>query len=1086
MKIEKINKNIFKIIILLILIFGFRFTHANYENLEVNISPEGVIDPFSVSCTGTNATALLLKYPYPFSYSVLEYMRRPCLGGMVTFDSFDLNEYLNNNGGQYPLWQYYYRTPFKLVIKDTTNVYAPDAPIYHQIINLPSASNQYSNNVLDPNNYTYPTLAVGPSFDFNGENWLEYVRPSTPPVPIGDQNDLPAQVSPNGDVPRVSINCTIGNNYTLSLVHRDGDVVSYSYGVLERIYCYDGIITFKEFNLNNLLTTQIDPNWWLYVRTPVEYIIKDTTGLYRCDEYDCPLISLEGVHNNFDRSLYLASSTVWTTVGKGPVFDRDENQNWFNVKEPEGNSSVLFLPGIMGSRLYKEIGSIDCGDVLISNDCFEHNEVWTSVFDSDHIELALNTQGKSINSIYTIDDVISSGESKETGIIDEIFGLNLYKSFISDLREWKSEEIIADYVFIPYDWRLSLEDIITNGATTTRNKLEYTNSQNFSESYILKKLLELQQSSHNGKVTIIAHSNGGLVAKALLQKLKDTNNPLYNHIDKIILVAVPQVGTPDAISALLHGSSIGYGLLMTNQRSRALMENMPSVYNLLPSSGYFTTIDPAFAVGKVISFKNDPLFSSQLSEYGVFVSNEEELKDYILGTDGRIKPAYNDTKKPNIGNSVLYSQAQSVHSMLDIWQPSSTTEIIQIAGWGEETLAGLDYVVNKNYLSPDTISYKPRKVIDGDGTVVVPSALWMSTSTPNIERWWVNLLKYNNPILGNNRIHRDMLEISNLRNFIKSVIVGSNFVDPENIVVNNTSTFISNDTRLHYTLHSPLSLGVFDSLGRYTGLDPITLQIKEEIPGVTYEQIGEVQFISIPKNLEHILKLQGLTEGSFSLDVEKQIGNNVVDSSSFQGIPVATSTVATLFVGQDLEINDYLLNIDNDGDGQTDKSLNAVSGDVVIYDVTPPELQITFDLNTKDVVFSSVDNIDSNSTITFTDTEITLTDLSGNTTIIPFKKFKDSKTKLRLAYNKIIRNGVETSLPNTNIIYDWKEKKGELTDLDTRIIQRGVERYIFNYNKTKNVTIIRERKNSTVVKTTEPGFVVVNIKTKSDGLEVNY
>lgn len=756
------------------------------------------------------------------------------------------------------------------------------------------------------------------------------------------------------------------------------------------------------------------------------------------------------------------------------------------VETPEGNSSVLFIPGIMASRLYKEKGSIDCGDVLISNDCFEHNEVWASVFDSDHVELALNTQGKSINPIYTIDDVRNNGESRETGIIDEIFGFNLYKSFISDLRKWKSEEIISDYAFIPYDWRLSLEDIITNGATTTRNKLEYTNSQNFSESYILKKLLELQQSSHNGKVTIIAHSNGGLVAKALVQKLKDTNNPLYNQIDKIILVAVPQVGTPDAISALLHGSSIGFGLLMTNQRSRALMENMPSVYNLLPSSGYFTTIDPAFEVGKVILFKNDPLFSSQLSEYGVFVSNEEELKDYILGTDGRIKPEYNDTKKPNIGNSVLYSKAQSVHSMLDTWQPSSTTEIIQIAGWGEETLAGLDYVVNKNYLSPDTISYKPRKVIDGDGTVVVPSALWMSTSTPNVERWWVNLLKYNNPILGNNRIHRDILEIPNLRNFIKSLITGKTFIDPENIVVSNTSILISGDTRLHYTLHSPLTLGVVDSLGRYTGLDPITLEIKEEIPGVAYEQIGEVQFISIPKNFEHTLRLQGLSEGSFSLDIEKQIGNNVVDSASFQGIPTSTSTAVTLVVGQDLEINDYVLSIDNNGDGQTDKYLNAVSEGVVVYDTTPPELQITFDLNTKDVVFSSVDSIDKNSSIDFTDTEITLTDLSGNTTIIPFKKFKDSKTKLRLVYNKIIRNGIETSLPNTNIIYDWKEKKGELTDLDTRIIQRGVERYIFNYNKTKNATIIKERKNSNIIKNTKSGFVVVNIETQGDGLEVNY
>ncbi|MDP4272612.1 MAG: hypothetical protein Q8909_21190, partial [Bacteroidota bacterium] len=172
-------------------------------------------------------------------------------------------------------------------------------------------------------------------------------------------------------------------------------------------------------------------------------------------------------------------------------------------------SNVLFLPGVMGSRLYEESGSTE-------------KELWVSSNDSNQSDLVLDNSGRSVNSeIYTKDDTQNNGEVDETGIVSDVYGFNMYKSFINDLRKWKNDDnIIADYAFIPYDWRLSLNDIITNGFVSSGNNLSYNKSQDFSESFILKKLEELQKSSRTGKVTIIAHSNGGLVAKALIQKLK--------------------------------------------------------------------------------------------------------------------------------------------------------------------------------------------------------------------------------------------------------------------------------------------------------------------------------------------------------------------------------------------------------------------------------------------------------------------------------------------------------------------------------------------------------------------------------------
>lgn len=602
-------------------------------------------------------------------------------------------------------------------------------------------------------------------------------------------------------------------------------------------------------------------------------------------------------------------------------------------------SNVLFFPGLMGSKLYEkgEGGSVYCGPGITGSECFTDNELWFSTSDSSQAKLSLDVAGKSIFDIFTKNDTQKlDSDTDERGVLEEIFGLNTYKSFLADLKNWKQDGTIKDYAFIPYDWRFSLEDIITNGAIAIDGNLSYKNTQNFSESFILKKLEDLQKTSKSGKVTIIAHSNGGLVTKALVQKLKDTGNPLYDKIDKIIFVAVPQLGTPSAFINLLHGSDTGPGgFVMSNERSRQLAENMPTVYNLLPSASYFTMPQIPFAPEKLISFEDAPLFDPQISKYGLDISDETELKDYILGGDGRTKPIFDDTAHPNIGNSVLYNQAQNVHQILDSWQPSPDTKVIQVAGWGVETLSGFDYKAYKDFLGNEKISYTPNLVVDGDQTVVVPSALWMSTTSPNVERWWVDLKKYNKNNIPD-RVHRDILEVPSLRNLINYEIKDSVFTDAENIIVNNTSTLISSDSRLHFTLHSPLTLGITDSEGKYSGMDPTTKKVKQEIPDVDYRQIGEVQFLSVPAGIPYTLKLQGYAEGSFSLDIEKQTGNTVTDTFLFEGIHSFISTLATIDIGTSFDVLTSKLKVDENGDGSVDKIYPIVAEPPVTPPPAPP------------------------------------------------------------------------------------------------------------------------------------------------------
>ncbi|MEK7113839.1 MAG: right-handed parallel beta-helix repeat-containing protein, partial [Patescibacteria group bacterium] len=527
-------------------------------------------------------------------------------------------------------------------------------------------------------------------------------------------------------------------------------------------------------------------------------------------------------------------------------------------------SNVMFFPGIMGSRLYLQESNGE-------------KELWVSADDALQSKLTLNTNGKNSN-VYTKNDTqkISDGYERETGIVDEISGFNIYNSFLFDLKDWKKEGTINDYHFIPYDWRVALEDIVVKGDLNVNGKLFYNNNQTFSESFILKKLKELQATSRTGRVTLIGHSNGGLVIKALIQKLKETNDPLYDKIDQVIFVGVPQIGTPQALINMLHGESMGpVGFVMTAKRNRWLAKNMPTAYNLLPSVSYFSINDPVIAPDQIVTFQNHALFNPQISKYGLQVNNFSELKDYVLGGDGRAEPLFDEVKKPAKGNSILFPKAESVHNVLDSWQPSSSTKVVQLAGWGKETVSGIEY---KTFVKSgqEDVTYKPKYISEGDNTVVTSSALWMSDSNLNVEKWWVDLIKYDT-WFAVERNHKDIMEVSNLRDFIKSKITGVPFSDSEDVVVKHYPTTVF-APRIHYHLFTEGRVGIVDAKGRYTGVDFTTGKVKQEIPQTRYTEIGSTKFISVPDGLAYTLKIDPTED--VVMDVDRQVGNDVTDSNT--------------------------------------------------------------------------------------------------------------------------------------------------------------------------------------------------------------
>ncbi len=356
--------------------------HADVtNNLSVAISPNGDVPDITVACTVGHAyteglyrnslTAMLGNY-YGLSGGIT---RKYCETGSISFAGWNMNTALDLYNGV-DNWISYVRPIFKYVIIDSTkqggcNSRASCAQYnligdwegYRAAIYLPSATcynTEYAENAC--------TLAAGPDWRTTPYShlWSNYIQDMPVPPLVGDPNNLPGQISKAGDVPAVSINCIAGHDYTLSLVHAVNEEVSQSVGVIERVYCdprvVGHVIAFSPFNIGTVLTSRIDPSWWSYVQTPLEYIIKDTTGIYSCDDEYCPLINLDGIFNGYNKNVYLASSTYWPTVGLGPVFDTTDHATWFNVNAVPPtliHDPVIIIPGLLGSAEKNGVWLID-------------------------------------------------------------------------------------------------------------------------------------------------------------------------------------------------------------------------------------------------------------------------------------------------------------------------------------------------------------------------------------------------------------------------------------------------------------------------------------------------------------------------------------------------------------------------------------------------------------------------------------------------------------------------------------------------------------------------------------------------------
>jgi hypothetical protein len=599
-----------------------------------------------------------------------------------------------------------------------------------------------------------------------------------------------------------------------------------------------------------------------------------------------------------------------------------------------GYSNVAFLPGIKASRLFKQ-GTL-----------FE-NQLWEPNWWTDTQDISLKTNGASVdNKIYTkIDANLGMIDQANLLPFPDVLQENYYVSFIDSMNKMVSDGNIAKWKALPYDWRLAFPDILANGKIIG-DKIYYDSSYATDTPYILQELKSLAESSDTGKVTIIAHSMGGLLAKKILHGQSN----ISEITDTLILVDSPQFGTAQAVATLLHGTGEdiplnNFGLFTDAQTGRRVAQNMASAYTLLPSLEYMTRVkDGMNNFTAVISLDSslqkitgDSLFNPttvlnyyQQNYRGTKIITHNALKDFLVGKDGHTTAPDNDIIHPMTIQEKMMIDAENIHNEIDNWVPPEKMRVVQIAGWGiPETIRGITY--KAKHVSPlclpgvscpteifDTV---PEFTFDGDGTVVVPSQIAMNTET-----YFVDLNEHNSSLwsgLKKNRSHGSVLEVDNLRVLISRIIENiSNPAQGLAYIKTDKNQLQQGELKdlIRLSLHSPVKVDVTNQGGAHLGISTNSTETRTlydtQMPNSYYLEMGEGKYLGFPIETETTIKLQGTGTGTFTLNLEQYQGDTQEGTQTFTDIPVSPTTKATLIINTLSDAKE--LAIDQNGDGTID------------------------------------------------------------------------------------------------------------------------------------------------------------------------
>lgn len=435
-----------------------------------------------------------------------------------------------------------------------------------------------------------------------------------------------------------------------------------------------------------------------------------------------------------------------------------------------------------------------------------------------------------------------------------------------------------DFFVFPYDWR---KDIALTAILLDT------------------KINEIKSQTGSTKVDIIAHSMGGLVARNYIQ-----DAPRAQNVRKLFTLGTPHLGTPYFIKALRYGVQLEPVLLLglvklEPSAVKDVIQNMLGGFELATSQAYFN-----FYSGHDNSH---PLPYADLRD----VDNN--------GVTGALNYDQTKTFLSNLGhNTSLFTTSETFHSLDNKLSNTNGVELINIVGSGKPTLGQIieKYLVN---FAGIKIPQTDEVFINGDETVPLLSASFGSAN-----------------IYYTNQKHGGLVLLGPALNLAKNVLNGDN----------NLPNGISNQP---YTLkgtglsvHSPVSIHVYDSNGNHTG--PTSDGFEVDIPESSYDTLGNAKFIFLPEDGVYTIKFEATGQGSFDFKIRKFENNENTKTYLYKEILLTSQTKAETTIDTKSP-QPPTLKLDKNGDGTLDSQIihfSTLYGGAN-YDFTSPTISLEID-----------------------------------------------------------------------------------------------------------------------------------------------
>ena len=163
--------------------------------------------------------------------------------------------------------------------------------------------------------------------------------------------------------------------------------------------------------------------------------------------------------------------------------------------------------------------------------------------------------------------IIKGGKSSDTSAILITVEKGMFQVEVETTGELEAKNSVK--IYGPRKLRayrihqVKIDKIIEEGIKTPQGTID-----------LIQRIEELASNSDTGKITIVAHSMGGLLGKAIIKKLE--NSGKENLIDSFVMIGTPQLGTPQAVATILHGDGEGIWCLHGNNLSDDSTRNLPS------------------------------------------------------------------------------------------------------------------------------------------------------------------------------------------------------------------------------------------------------------------------------------------------------------------------------------------------------------------------------------------------------------------------------------------------------------------------------------------------------------------------------